>query len=56
MAALMEGQLILGFVTLATEGALEWPDGGVGCSPVFVEVRHTQVGLATVNTHVWPDA
>ena len=38
MAALMEGELILGFVTLATEGALEGPVGGVGYSSVFVEV------------------
>lgn len=38
MATLMEGQLVLSLVTLATEGALEGPVGGVSSSPVLVEM------------------
>lgn len=38
MAALMKGELVLGFITLATEGALEGPVRGVSGSPVLVEM------------------
>lgn len=56
VGALVVVELVLGLVTLATEGALEGPVAGVGDPPVFVKVRHAQVCLATVDAHVWSDS
>lgn len=55
VGALVVVELVLGLVTLATEGALEGPVAGVGDPPVFVEVRHAQVSLAAVDAHVRSD-